>query len=213
MAALPLMVVAALALATVAKADGAGTSIIPNPANVDTTPASLSLGYEFVVGDAPVTVTALGFFEAAGTPWTESHAVGLYDFDGNLLASTILNGSDVKIGNFRYKDIGSLILDANASYIIAGVTGTVDAFAYNPTDLSSDPNIEYVFNRFELSNTLVFPTQVQDAVTGYWGPNFWINSRVGTGDNGNGQDVPEPGAFALLIGLGTGLSVVVRRRK
>ena len=207
------MAAAALAMAPAAMANGPGTSVTPNPKNLEMTDTSMSLGYNFIVGDAPITVTALGYFEAEGYSWHDSHAVGLYDFDGNLLASTVLTGSDVKIGNFRWKDIGSVVLSANTTYVLAGVTGTNDPFVYNPTDHNSDSSIEYDFNRFELSNTLVFPTQVQDAVTGYWGPNFWINSRIGTGDNGNGQDVPEPGAFALLIGLGTGLSIVARRRR
>src|SRR5260221_8890567 len=109
--------------------------------------SQLSLGFAFSTNQA-VTVTRLGYFDAAPTQHTGSqvpsqpgagdgfvtpHEVGIFNSVGTLLTSTVLDAGTVDplIGHFRYKSIAPITLAAGQSYTLAATTyGPYDPWAY-----------------------------------------------------------------------------------
>ena len=112
--------------------------------------ASDNLGWSFTA-DAPLTVTALGFFADPTyrdpnnpayndlnpsdlLPYAQSHPVGLYTAAGTLLMSSTITQADPLSGYFRYAaptlapGVTGFTLTSGDTYVIAGVTGPDDPY-------------------------------------------------------------------------------------
>jgi hypothetical protein len=135
---------------------------------------------------------------------TDTHAVGLYDASGDLLASTtITNASDPLSNHFLYNAITPVDLIAGDTYVVEGVSG-VDPYAYDNGGFTVSPQITIVGNNDAENAGLTFlGTGLNDrTIDGYWGADF-VSSLTST---------PEPSSF-LLLGSGlAGLAGMLRRK-
>jgi hypothetical protein len=190
----------AICLALAAQAP-AGQAVDFTSVNNNFTNGAWSLGWRFTVGADPITVSSLGFYDDFKDGLTERHDVGIYTEFGKLLASTTVTTADPLTNFFRYHDITALTLDANTTYRIAAETGG-ENYTWNTNGFKVDPSITYRDSRYTLSNTLVFPTDTDDAI-GYFGPNFNLAPQV-----------PEPATITLIgIGIAGMAGYGWRRRK
>ena len=183
--------------------DGPKVSQAQSPA-VSIRPGNLAvyqsvLGFQFLVGSDPIEVSALGFYQDAMRQWADVHQVGIFDMSQNLLTSAVVTSSSLLEDLFRYEHVNPIRLSANTSYVIAGTTGQ-DRFTFSPVSFQVNPAITYEANRFSAGTTLAFPGPPAGNWIGWFGPNFKL------------QAVPEPGALALLVGMGAGGARFLRRR-
>ena len=163
-----------------------------------------SLGWSFYT-NAAVTVTSLDYWNSP-TGLTQSHDVGIYDSNQNLVVSASVGPNDPVIPNgagYGWQEVfvTPVTLAAHQTYYIAGVTGTVDPYAYSVGGLTTIPQITYLTEQDFDSGTLVFPANntwpgVDPA---YFSANF---------------NVPEPPSFVYLFGYGMmGLAALGLARK
>ncbi len=170
-----------------------------NPGSVGTNGA-WSLGYEFQALQS-VSVTGLAFFTGGGI--SQNHDVGLWDSNGNLLASTtITSGSPViGTGGFLWESITSVILTAGDYYYVAGETGS-DNYSYGPSGVTVNPAISFVAAAYVSSGTLAFPTSTDPGTVGYFGGNVVLGATA----------APEPSSALLVLAGGAMLFGSFRRR-
>lgn len=163
-----------------------------------------TLGYSFQV-NSPITVTGLGVFDANSDGLNVSHAVGLWDSVGNLLASTTVPAGTVAPLNsfYRMETISGVSLTAGNIYYVGSVNGIDnDGWLQDPTTLIAAPEITYLSRRFEFSSGgLVFPDLAGSGTTGYFGGNFEF-----------GTSTPEPTSL-LMFGSGILAAAGALRRK
>lgn len=158
------------------------------------TAGSYSIGAQFNI-TASYTVRYLGFYDDLGDGLTQSHAVGIWDSDQNLLTTATVVSGDPLIGHFRWAAVTPIVLQTNDNYRIAAVTGS-ENYSWGNTGFFTDSRVVYVRSAYTPSNVLVFPGGF-DSNIGYFGPNF--------------SDVPvPPTAWLLASGL---LGLAGLRRK
>lgn len=152
-------------------------------------------------------MTALAVFDAGSDGLNVSHAVGIWDASGNLLASTTVPAGTVApiMGGYRYESISGLALTAGDVYYVGSVNGVDnDGWLQDPSVLTAAPEITYLSRRYEVSGGgLVFPDLAGSGTTGYFGGNFLFASGTAT---------PEPGTL-LMLGSGLLATVGAARRK
>jgi hypothetical protein len=143
--------------------------------------APLSIGFTFNV-NAPVTVTALGYFDYGSNGFATSHDVGIFTGSGTLLTHALLSAGTVNqlVGNFRYTDIAPITLAAGTYKLAATTNGSADPWAYGNastiTGFTVDPHISIAANSaryiYQSDNVLQNPTQLNpNNYTIYAGPN------------------------------------------
>jgi len=177
-------------------------AIVDNDAN------NYNFAVEFTANQA-VTVDALAyFFNTADV--TGSHAVALFDMSGNKLAETVVDISDILLGNFRYSSINPVSLLAGASYRLVGLSNG-DSYAWSAYSVVVDSAISYIHSGLsDVTGSSIpeFTTMVwgeQGVPTdSLWGPSLSVKSSQ--------AEIPEPATYALLI-AGLGLLLAGRRRK
>lgn len=169
-----------------------------------------TLGSQFVANSA-VTVTALGVFDDSQNGLVDSYATGLFDSNGNLLASaTVLSGTaDPLVNQFRYASINPVTLVAGDTYEIGalyldGNDGIVGPGFDNATNFAVNPAISFLNSAYTSGNTLSAPT-ISVNGQGYFGPNMLLGSST--------SNVPEPGAYALIGSLGLTAVGFLRRKR
>jgi hypothetical protein len=155
-----------------------------------TTDTQLSLGFTFTV-NAPVSVSALGYFDFLMDGFATPHDVGIFDGSGTLLTEALLSSGTVNplTGNFRYTDIAPITLAAGTYTIAATTDGPADPWgfgnAYGPgttppffgtiTGFTVDPRITIAANSAlfisQSDNVLRDPNQHFGDYTIYAGPN------------------------------------------
>ena len=164
-----------------------------------------TLGYSFLVNSA-ITVTGLGVFDDNSDGLNVSHDVGLWDANGNLLASTTVGAGTVAPlnGFYRMASISGVSLTAGNIYYVGSVNGIDnDGWLQDPSSLVAAPEITYLSRQYEFSGGgLVFPDLVGSGSTGYFGGNFEFGTST----------VPEPGSL-LMLGSGVLAVAGAFRRK
>jgi hypothetical protein len=145
-----------------------------------------SIGFAFTV-NAPVTVSALGYFDFLSDGFATPHDVGIYDSSGTLLTQALLSPGTVNqlIGNFRYMDIAPISLAPGTYTMAATNDGPADPYGYGNaygagmfgtiTGFSVDPHISIDANSalfvLQSDNVLRDPNQHLFDYTIYAGPN------------------------------------------
>ena len=158
-----------------------------------------TLGFTFTA-DLSMAVTALGAFDWEHDGFATNHEVGLWDENGNLLASTSVASGDTLIGDFRYNNISAVNLTAGQVYYVgASNFGVLDPYGYVGT-ISSTWGITYGSSAFVYSDSLEFPPYLSGAQPGFYGGNLLV------------APVPEPETYAMLA-AGLGLIGLASRRK
>ena len=157
----------------------------------------VTLGYSFTVGNIPVVVTDLGYYDENGDGLQKDHLVGIWDNSGNLLGSTtVLAGNKNLDGKYRYQSLSkSIILETNTTYVIGGQanyeavgrSGIIKGLEINPLLSSLGTKSLYTYGA-----ALNLPTKNHWEGPIYAGPNFKLEA------------VPEP---STLLGFGTALMV------
>ncbi len=165
-----------------------------------------TIGWSFTANDN-LSVTALGFYDQTpGNPLSQSHLVGLWTSDGNLLASTTVQTTSPLTGSFRYQDITSVNLLAGMSYVIgAAITSPFSDIYTVPASVNTAPEITLTSSaRNGSSQGFSFPSTLT-AGNGRIGPNFKFDVVT--------QAVPEPTSLIGILGLGAFGITSLRKRK
>jgi hypothetical protein len=171
-------------------------SYVPQPANT-------TYGWRFDVGPSAISVTHLGYFDHAQNGLSESHQVGIWEGDGDLVAQAVVASSDSLVGNFRFTLISSVTLQPNTRYFIgADSAGGLDNVIAGAGGAAPVLASEISAIQATLSNGSGFSAPLSDAALnhGVVGPNFQFTP------------VPEPHEYALVMGLGLAGFYCVRRR-
>jgi hypothetical protein len=161
-----------------------------------------SLGWEFHVL-APFTVTQLGFYDDGKNGLAEAHDVGIWDPNGNLMVTGTVQPGDPLVSWWRWTSVTPVVLLPDTGYVIAGVTGLIDNYTWDPEGFVTDPRIQFAVNRYLASAALVYPVSVDPNVSvGFFGPNF----------SDEGAAIPEPATSALIGGGLLAVVLAFRRR-
>jgi hypothetical protein len=127
----------------------------------------VTVGFEFTA-NTDLMVNALGFYDHNQDGLEDSHKVGIFDTNGELLTSVKLsNGTNETLdGKFRYKAIDSITLTAGQSYIIAGLATGDDGYTYGNfgttiqgLTISPDITVDPLASLYQYGSSLKFPTQ------------------------------------------------------
>jgi hypothetical protein len=163
-----------------------------------------TLGYQFTVGADSVYALSLGVCNWNEEGLNNSHEVGLWDLQGNLLASTIIAAGS-NTNQFVYSTVTPVLLKASETYIIGAsyIGHDSDLIGLSDSDNNGSPTynsaVTFDADRYDASlSGLTFPTMTDfPEWLGEFGPNAEI------------EVVPEPTTDTLL-GL-SGLLLFCRR--
>ncbi len=164
----------------------------------DATNGSWSRGWAFTVNEA-VEVLALGFYDDQKNGLTESHEIGIFDSNQQLIVSGIVTPNDPLQSWWRWTNVTATLLVPGQGYQIAAVTGS-ENYTWDPTGFVTDSRINYLLDSYYAPNngTLTYPNESNSTIA-FFGPNFSMES-VAT--------IPAPGALLLLVpGLGSVLGL------
>ena len=168
----------------------------PTPQTFSGPGVTSTRGFEFDVLPAEgVFVTDLSILDAAANGLAVSHAVGIWDAAGVLLAFTTVPAGTVApldtSGLFRVVNIPDVFLPQGAGYVVGGefAPGPIgDPLVTQWTTATTAPQIAYRRSRFvdNGSATLTFPTSSLPGSQGIVGPSFQV------------VPAPEPSSFGLI---------------
>ncbi|MGA3130133.1 MAG: DUF4082 domain-containing protein [Terracidiphilus sp.] len=173
-------------------------------------PSQWSLGYEFIANGS-ISITGLGAYDDGSSSGGEAQQVGLWDADGNLLASTFVSSSDPLTDDFwRFNAITSVTLVSGDTYYVASQGGW--DYTYYTSGFEVDPDITYVQDAYgevgtQSNSPLVFPSETENVTASDGGAFFGGNIELGTM-----TPTPEPGSL-LLLGSGLATMLAAMRRK
>jgi hypothetical protein len=160
---------------------GGGNTAITVPSlgsGFDYYQGSYNLGWSFIP-NAPIQITALGFYDDQKNGLMQSHPVAIYDKATKaLLTSVMVSPSDPIDGFFHYAPLEvPLTLSPGTTYVVVALVLTekyVAFFAVDPL-WTVDPAISYGEGAVNYANssatTLLFPDTFAGA-SGDFGPNF-----------------------------------------
>lgn len=158
--------------------------------------------------DRAIEVTALGWFDFGDDGLVDAHQVGIWDADGHLLLSGVVDAGadDPLLAGFRYSAAlsGAGVLGAG-SYVVAGLSTYNDETwrSVDPANVTMGAAIGYLGDRTSESAAFEFAGVRQGLDVGYFGANFEYDIA----------EVPEPSAVSLsLFGLGL-IGMAARRRR
>lgn len=192
-----------LTLAGQARADIVAVAITPNPSNTFNNGQGYSLGYEFLV-NSNMNVTQLGYFAPNGL--SETHIVGIFDNNENLLGLTTVTLIDPVTVDFAYDTLTTPIaLTAGQDYWIMATSGVSDPYTFITSSLTTNPALTYVESGFNSSgNSLLFPTALGSNPDSFFGPDFEFTPATG---------IPEPSSFLLFLIPITCLVIAWRKKQ
>jgi hypothetical protein len=162
-------------------------------------------GYQFTVGADSIDVLSLGVCNWNEKGLNNSHEVGLWDLQGNLLMSTMIPAG-FSTNEFIYSAVTPILLEANQTYVIgASYLGhDPDLIGFSDSDNNGSPTynsaVAFDANRYDASlSGLTFPSMTDfPEWLGAFGPNAEI------------AVVPEP-TTEMLLGLSAVLTFCLRR--
>lgn len=172
---------------------------------------SYNVGYEFSVGSSSLSVSALGFYDVGGISLADSHQVGLWTATGDLLATaTVPSGVNTLLDGFAFQTLTTPVtLSANTNYVLGAYWPTTADRVYANTLPGTDP---------AFSEATLVGSRVSSAMgaTGFAFPSqgngadgvSWIGANL------EYSAIPEPSAYAAILGaVAFGFAAVRRRRK
>jgi hypothetical protein len=176
--------------------------------------SQLSLGFVFTTNQE-ASVTALGYYDENKDGFLTNHEVGIFDSNGTLLVSAILEaGSGATLdGHYRYKTVTPINLAANETFVVVGTTyGFPDGWAFGSSSsligFVVDPRITVPSDAarfiYQNDNVLRVPTEHFGDFTIYGGPNFVLGNPVS-------GEVPEPATLTLTLAGVAGALLFSRR--
>ena len=169
-----------------------------------------NFGWEFDLSQSR-TVDALGLFDYGANGLADAHEVGLWDSEGDLLATAVITNSDPAtpsadpaLGDWRFQSIAPITLAAGSYVIGAYYPTSADPFVGNATGIVTDPDVTYVEGRISPGVVLGF-AEPQGTFTGgdpgFLGPDFRLAA------------LPEPADWMLMLGGCFGLGAALRRAR
>jgi len=173
----------------------------PGATNYDT--STWNLGFSFTANQ-DLTVVGLGNW--FGGEFPQDQLVGLWDDQGDLLASAAVSNSDATVGNGAWKihSIAPVALVAGHTYIVGGQGGAY--YTGGLPTVTIDPRITYGTDLYVGVNDgdpLTMPTATEGLPYGWFGGNVQFGIAA----------VPEPGSWALMLGGFSLVGSAMRRRK
>jgi hypothetical protein len=150
----------------------------------------------------PFDITALGYW-APGIG--SGQQVGIWDTSGDLIASTTVLNTDPTVGHFVYQTIPGLVLGPG-NYVIGG-TYEGGLFPDDASGVTSQPGYTWITDEQIEASGLTYPNSSSG---GGYGPNGVFEVDFA----GSPVTTPEPSELfpAVVIGMGIGLALVLRRR-
>jgi hypothetical protein len=147
-----------------------------------------TLGWEFSTNNA-INVNALGFFDDSQDGLAESHAVGLWNSAGNLLAEATVVSGDPLVDQWRYSDVTPVSLAAGEDYFVGALfTSGADPVVFPGfgASVTTTAYINYLGATYASGGSLSSPT-LPDSSPGFFGPN--ISATL----------VREPSTWAMMV--------------
>ncbi len=177
-----------------------------SPGSVGTPPNAGTAAYKFTANSA-IVVTHLGTWDNNGDGLSVSHAVGLWDSSGTLLASTTVPSGALGLleKSFRYESITPLVLTAGQTYYVGSLLGGTDAYCFSPAGFTADPNIAFQGAAVAPNTTgasLTFPTVYSPGTNGVFGGNikFAVPFQNGSFESNGGQGTTSATAWEFANG-------------
>jgi hypothetical protein len=155
-------------------------------------PVDVTSGWRFTVGNNPISVTHLGFFDRGLDGLYDSHAVGIWDSAGTLLVQgTVPAGTSAPLtGAYRFTLVSPTTLNANTTYYVGAHNPAAndDAIIFGAPQIYAS-QISYEAATYAQGNGFAFPNTQYAAAHGVFGGNFQLTP------------VPEPHHYALITGV------------
>jgi HYR domain/Secretion system C-terminal sorting domain len=169
--------------------------------------AGNNVGWSFTVGANPITLTALGLYDAGNDGLAEAHPVGIWTSAGILLSSTTIPAGTAATLNagYRYNPITSIVLAAGQTYVIGTlyVNNSADQYILNSSQTIA-PQITYGQSQQNVAQQdgstppFGFPSGFPGPHNqGYFGPNFQFTSSC---DNDTEAPVPDVASLPNITG-------------
>jgi hypothetical protein len=162
-----------------------------------------TLGFSFNV-NTPITVTGLAYYN----PSAAGDAVGLWDANGNLLATTIVTSSDPFLGNgfLQYSSLFASVTLPDGTYTVGGENNGTQVYSYLNGGFSTIPQVTFLQDEFTLGPVLTMPTSSSlGGANGWFGGDVVINGSIKT-------NVPDGGSTMALLSSGLLALGAIRRK-
>jgi len=176
------------AISLLASAGQAQLAINFNPLGATTYDTSIwNLGFSFTANQD---LTVVGLDNWLGGEFPQDQLVGLWDDQGNLLASTAVSNGDATVGNgsWKFHSISGVSLVAGHTYVVGGQGGAY--YTGGVPTVTIDPRITYGTDLYVGVNDgdpLTMPAATESLPNGQ----FCGNVHFGT------TAVPEPASWLL----------------
>jgi len=160
----------------------------------------------FFTPETDILVTALGVYDLDEPGLADRHEVGIFLTDGTPMVTAFVPAGTAAafvpgtVAGTRFTSVAPTVLSADTAYYIQANNWGTDNYAYGAGRATYASGITWDGFGSSDSNSIYDNVVNYAGFPGNLGPNFAF------------QEVPEPGTLVLL-GLGLGGLVVVRRRR